>query len=115
MEALWDAGVISVDAIVVENLVKRFGETEALHGSSLTIRSGEIFSIVGPSGSGKTTMLRCLLGLETPESGSIFLGDKVVFDAERGINVPTEKRGAGYVPQTWALWPHMKVRENIAF
>jgi iron(III) transport system ATP-binding protein len=107
--------VISVDTIVVENLGKRFGETEALRGSSLTIQSGEIFSIVGPSGSGKTTLLRCLLGLETPEAGSIFLGEQVVFDSEKGINVPPEKRGVGYVPQTWALWPHMKVRDNIAF
>jgi iron(III) transport system ATP-binding protein len=102
-------------AIVVEDLVKRFGDTAALHESNLNILEGEIFSIVGPSGSGKTTLLRCLGGLDTPDSGSIFLGDRVVFDSEKRIDVPAERRGVGYVPQTWALWPHMKVRENIAF
>jgi iron(III) transport system ATP-binding protein len=103
------------DAIVVKDVNKRFGETVALEGCSLTVRSGEIFSIVGPSGSGKTTLLRCLGGLDTPDSGSIFLGDQVVFDSREGINAPPERRGLGYVPQTWALWPHMTVRENIAF
>lgn len=106
---------MATDAIVVEDLAKRFGETSALDRSNLRVHSGEIFSIVGPSGSGKTTLLRCLGGLDTPDSGSIFLGDQVVFDPGKKVNLPPERRGVGYVPQTWALWPHMKVRDNIAF
>ncbi len=102
-------------SLTIEKLSKRFGGVQALRGVDLSIESGEVFSIVGPSGSGKTTLLRCIAGLETPEQGAIVVGETPVFDSRRGINVPPEKRDMGFVPQTWALWPHMRVRDNIAF
>jgi ABC-type Fe3+/spermidine/putrescine transport system ATPase subunit len=99
----------------VENLSKSFGKVKAVVNATFSITRGEIFSIVGPSGSGKTTLLRCIGGIETPDEGVIMFDDKVIFDSKRGINIPPEARGMSYVPQTWALWPHMKVRDNIAF
>ncbi len=71
--------------------------------------------MIGPSGSGKTTFLRCVAGLETPDKGEIVINGLEVFNSSKGINLPPEKRGVGYVPQTWCLWPHMKVWDNIAF
>jgi ABC-type Fe3+/spermidine/putrescine transport system ATPase subunit len=99
----------------VESLGKRFGKVEAVVNATFNVARGEIFSIVGPSGSGKTTLLRCIGGIETPDEGIIVFNDRVLFDSKRGINIPPEARGMSYVPQTWALWPHMKVRDNIAF
>jgi iron(III) transport system ATP-binding protein len=99
----------------VESLGKRFGKVEAVVNATFNVARGEIFSIVGPSGSGKTTLLRCIGGIETPDEGTIVFNDRVLFDSKRGINIPPEARVMSYVPQTWALWPHMKVRDNIAF
>ena len=101
--------------LVIENLSKSFKDVEALYRVSLSIESGEVFSIVGPSGSGKTTLLRCVAGLEIPDHGRIIVGDKTIFDSDKGVNIPPEKRDMGFVPQTWALWPHMRVWDNIAF
>lgn len=94
---------------------KRFSKVEAVTNATFKVFKGEIFSIVGPSGSGKTTLLRCIGGLETPDNGTIVFNDRTLFDSKSGINIPPEARGMGYVPQTWALWPHMKVKDNIAF
>jgi ABC-type Fe3+/spermidine/putrescine transport system ATPase subunit len=87
----------------------------AISDLSLDIMQGEIFSLVGPSGCGKTTTLRMVAGLETPDSGIIHFGDTTVFDAARGLCIPPEKREIGMVFQSYAIWPHMTVRENIGY
>jgi len=101
--------------LIVRNLTKRFGGVEAVNDATFDVARGEIFSVVGPSGSGKTTLLRCIGGIEVPDRGFIELDGVTLYDSSRGINVPPERRGMGYVPQTWALWPHMRVKDNIAF
>jgi multiple sugar transport system ATP-binding protein len=101
--------------IEFRNLTKRYGETAAIDGVSLTVEPGEFLTLLGPSGCGKTTMLRSLAGLEVPDGGSITIDDRVISDAERGIFVPASKRGLGLVFQSYALWPHMTVGQNIAF
>jgi ABC-type sugar transport system ATPase subunit len=101
--------------IEFRNLTKRYGEAPAIDNVSLTVEPGEFLTLLGPSGCGKTTLLRCLAGLETPNEGSIHIDDRVISDAERGIFVPPGKRGLGLVFQSYALWPHMTVGQNIAF
>jgi len=104
-------------SLEIYDISKKFGDVKALDlsGVSLKIDKGEIFVVIGPSGSGKTTFLRSIAGLETPDSGRIILNEKVLFDSRERINVPPEKRNMGFVPQTWGLWPHLKVFDNIAF
>lgn len=98
-----------MEAIRAESIVKHFGKVQALDHATITIRQGELFFLLGSSGCGKTTLLRCIAGLETPDSGQILFGDR---DMTR---VPTHKREAAMVFQSYALWPHMSVGENIAF
>ncbi|MDV3128873.1 ABC transporter ATP-binding protein [Mycobacterium sp. 21AC1] len=81
----------------------------------LTLERGEFICLLGPSGCGKTTTLRAIAGLETPTSGVIEIGDQVVFSSESGAYVPPERRGLGMVFQTYAVWPHMTVAENVGF
>ncbi len=88
---------------------------EALVDVDLVIPSNRIFTLLGPSGCGKTTLLRCIVGLEAPDSGEIAIGDEVVFSAERGVFVPPDRRGLGMVFQTYAIWPHMNVFDNVAY
>jgi iron(III) transport system ATP-binding protein len=76
---------------------------------------GTFFTLLGPSGCGKTTTLRCVAGLERPDSGVVTLGERVLFDSTRQIAVPMNQRGIGMVFQSYAIWPHMTVFENIAF
>ena len=102
----------------METISKRFdGKPPALavDALDLTISPGEFLVLLGPSGCGKTTTLRCLAGLETPDAGRIVLGDTVVFDSEKRIDVPPDRRDIGMVFQSYALWPHMTVRRNIAY
>jgi iron(III) transport system ATP-binding protein len=87
----------------------------ALDHVDLTIPANRIFTLLGPSGCGKTTLLRCIVGLEVPDSGEIAIGDEVVFSKEKGVFVPPEKRGLGMVFQTYAIWPHMNVFDNVAY
>ncbi len=87
----------------------------ALDDVDLTIPANEIFTLLGPSGCGKTTLLRCIVGLEMPDTGEIAIGGDVVFSAARGLYVPPEKRGLGMVFQTYAIWPHMNVFDNVAY
>jgi iron(III) transport system ATP-binding protein len=103
----------------IENLRKSFVasgvEVRAVDGISLGIDSGKLITLLGPSGCGKTTTLRCLAGLERPQSGRIVIGNRTVFDSEKKIFVPASDRGIGMVFQSYAIWPHMTVFENVAF
>ncbi|MFD5226339.1 ABC transporter ATP-binding protein [Microbacterium sp. NPDC058342] len=101
--------------VSVSGLTKRYGSKSALHGLDLTIESGEFVTLLGPSGCGKTTTLRCLAGLERPTTGRITMGDRIVVDTERRTFVPADKRQVGMVFQSYALWPHMSVAENVAY
>ena len=87
----------------------------ALDNVNLTIPSNQIFTLLGPSGCGKTTLLRCIVGLEAPDVGEIRIGDQIVWSKEKNISVPPEKRGLGMVFQTYAIWPHMNVFDNVAY
>lgn len=97
------------------HITAKYGKNVILNDFSLSVNSGEIMCLVGPSGCGKTTLVRCLLGLTRPETGSITIGDRVLFDAEKRINVPVEKRNIGIVFQDYAVWPHMTVLENVSY
>ena len=106
--------------LTVENLHKSFvapghSDVRAVDGINLDIASGKLLTLLGPSGCGKTTTLRCLAGLERPDSGRIVIGDQVVFDSTRRVFVPASDRGIGMVFQSYAIWPHMSVFENVAF
>ena len=88
---------------------------KALSNVDLTIPANQIFTLLGPSGCGKTTLLRCIVGLETPDSGEISIGEEIVWSKEKNIFVPPEKRGLSMVFQTYAIWPHMTVFDNVAY
>jgi iron(III) transport system ATP-binding protein len=91
------------------------GRVEAVRGISFEIDSGVFLTLLGSSGCGKTTTLRCVAGLETPDSGEIVIGEQAVFSGDRGVLVPAYRRGVGMVFQSYAIWPHMTVTENVAF
>lgn len=97
------------------NITKSFGDRKVINNVDLTIKSGSFTTLLGPSGCGKTTLLRIISGLETPDIGEIYFGDKCVFSSKKGINIPPEKRELGFVFQDFALWPHLTVYENVAF
>jgi iron(III) transport system ATP-binding protein len=90
-------------------------QIQALDNVDVTITSNQIFTLLGPSGCGKTTLLRSIVGLETPDSGEILIGDEIVYSKEKGIFLPPEKRRLGMVFQTYAIWPHMSVFDNVAY
>ncbi len=94
---------------------KRFGGVVAVKDMSLEVRDGEFVILLGPSGCGKTTTLRMISGLEEPSQGKIFIGDKLVADPEAGVFVPPKDRDIAMVFQSYALYPHMTVFDNIAF
>ncbi|MGE8590729.1 MAG: ABC transporter ATP-binding protein, partial [Alcaligenes sp.] len=98
-----------------KNYVSEGKSFRALDNINLTIPANEFFTLLGPSGCGKTTLLRCIVGLETPDEGEIRIGGEVVWSKEKNIAVPPEKRGLGMVFQTYAIWPHMSVFDNIAY
>lgn len=101
--------------IVLENVTKRWGKFYGVDNLNLIIEDNAFVTLLGPSGCGKTTTLRMIAGLETPTSGRITIGDRVVFDSERGINIPPNKRRVGFLFQNYALWPNMTVYQNISF
>ena len=101
--------------IRLSHVTKRFGKFVAVNDLNLDIENNAFITLLGPSGCGKTTTLRMIAGLETPTEGRIMIGDKVVFDADAGINLPPNKRDVGFLFQNYALWPHMTVYQNIAF
>src|SRR6187551_2186478 len=101
--------------IEVENLEVYFGAVPAVRGVSFTVMHGEQLTLLGPSGCGKTTTLRAIAGLEKPLSGEIRIDGVPVYASDRNINVPAEKRGLSMVFQSYAIWPHMTVFENVAY
>jgi len=105
----------SLPFMKVENIKKSFNGNETLSDVSFNLNKNEILGILGPSGSGKTTLLRIISGLETPEYGRIILNKNVIFDSEKGINLPPEKRNIALVFQDFALWPHLTVKEHLEF
>jgi len=113
-----DAERISAAArahIEVENLEVRYGSVIAVAGVTFEVRPGEQLTLLGPSGCGKTTTLRAIAGLERPTSGAIRIGGKSVYASAERINVPAEKRGLSMVFQSYAIWPHMTVFDNVAY
>jgi ABC-type Fe3+/spermidine/putrescine transport system ATPase subunit len=104
-----------MDSISISGVHKSFGNRAILEGVDLEVEQGEFVCLLGPSGCGKTTLLRCIAGLESPDSGSIRFGDDSVFDAAGHRNVPPERRHLGMVFQNFALWPHKTVWQNVAY
>ena len=102
--------------IILKTVRKEFGNKfVAVDNLNMVIEDRSFITLLGPSGCGKTTTLRMIAGLETPTSGQIIIDGVTVFDAEKGINVPPDKRDVGFLFQNYALWPHMTVYKNIAF
>lgn len=107
------------DMVQIESLEKYFGEDKdrvhVLKGVSLKIPEGSLYTFLGPSGCGKTTTLRCVAGLERPDGGKISIGGQTVYASGERVYVPTNKRPIGMVFQSYAIWPHMTVSENVAY
>lgn len=101
--------------IRINNLTKKFGDVIAVNDVSLTIEPETFLTLLGPSGCGKTTLLRCISGLEDPDEGEIYIGDKLVYSHVKGVSLPPGQRDLGLVFQNYALWPHMTVYKNITF
>ncbi|MGN6441633.1 MAG: ABC transporter ATP-binding protein [Arthrobacter sp.] len=101
--------------ISIQNLQLKYGSFTAIENLNLDIEDGEALVLLGQSGCGKTSTMRCIAGLEEPTSGRIIIDDVVVFDSEKGINLPPNKRNVGMVFQSYAVWPHMTVAQNVAY
>ncbi|HVZ37375.1 MAG TPA: ABC transporter ATP-binding protein [Polyangiaceae bacterium] len=101
--------------IEVENLQIRYGDVAAVRGVSFEVMPGEQLTLLGPSGCGKTTTLRAIAGLEQPAAGEIRIAGVPVYSSARNINIPAEKRGLSMVFQSYAIWPHMTVFDNVAY
>jgi iron(III) transport system ATP-binding protein len=101
--------------IELRDLVIRYGDTIAVNGVSFDVGRGEHVTLLGPSGCGKTTTLRAVAGLEQPDTGSIRVDGQTMYDAAGRCNVPTEQRGVSMVFQSYAVWPHMTVLDNVAY
>ncbi len=106
--------MIRIEQLHVRYRTER-GEVHAVRGIDLNVRQGQFFTLLGPSGCGKTTTLRSVAGLERPQEGEIIVGDDLVFSQQRKISIPPYKRDIGMVFQSYAIWPHMNVFENVAF
>lgn len=102
-------------AVTVDALGVAHGSVEAVRDLSFTAQRGEVVTLLGPSGCGKTTTLRAIAGLENPQRGRIAIAGETVFDAGTAVNVPPERRGLSMVFQSYAIWPHMSVFDNVAF
>ncbi|HEX7327141.1 MAG TPA: ABC transporter ATP-binding protein [Casimicrobiaceae bacterium] len=101
--------------LTVADLHLSYGDNAILKGVALTLNRGEVVSLLGPSGSGKTTLLRAVAGLEVPHRGTIRIGETTVFDGAARVDIPAEGRNLGLVFQSYALWPHKTVFENVAY
>ncbi|NJP98690.1 ABC transporter ATP-binding protein [Nonomuraea sp. FMUSA5-5] len=103
-------------AIELSGVAKSYGGGDhAVRNLDLVVPDGAFMCLLGPSGCGKTTTLRMIAGLEQPSAGTIAVGGRVLDSVEQGVYVPPEKRGMGLVFQSYALWPHLSVRENVEF
>ncbi|MEF9894680.1 MAG: ABC transporter ATP-binding protein, partial [Clostridia bacterium] len=100
-------------SVTIQNVSKAFGSVVVLQNFNETFADGEFVTLLGPSGCGKTTMLRIIAGFEKPTSGQVMIGDTVV--SGQNTFVPPEKRDIGMVFQSYAVWPHMTVFENVAY
>ncbi|HZP77734.1 MAG TPA: ABC transporter ATP-binding protein [Pseudolabrys sp.] len=101
--------------IEVTDLEIRYGAVAAVGPISFTAQAGKQLTLLGPSGCGKTTVLRAVAGLERPHAGRVRIGDTTVFDSAAGIDIPAEQRGLSMVFQSYAIWPHMTVFDNVAY
>ena len=104
-----------INKLKVEDLHLSYGSVAILKGVSMELQQGEVVSLLGPSGSGKTTLLRAVAGLEVPHKGTISVDGKQVFNGAARQEVPAEKRNLGLVFQSYALWPHKTVADNVAY
>lgn len=95
--------------VVIKNAVKKYGDYKAVNNANLTIKEGELFTLLGPSGCGKTTLLRMIAGFNTIDEGEIAFGDKIIND------IAAHKRNIGMVFQNYAIFPHMSVYDNVAY
>jgi len=101
--------------IEVDQLVVQYGDVPAVRGVSFSVQPGEQLTLLGPSGCGKTTTLRAIAGLEQPGAGEIRIGGAAMYSSAQQVNIPAEKRGLSMVFQSYAIWPHMTVFENVAY
>src|ERR1700719_2261743 len=101
--------------VELDHLGKNFGAGAAVRDVSLAVASGEFVTLLGPSGCGKTTTLRCLAGLERPDAGEIEVAGQVVYSSASRAFVPPNHRPIGMVFQSYAIWPHMSVFDNVAY
>ncbi len=101
--------------IRIKNLNKYYGQLQVVNNFNITVKDGEFLALLGPSGCGKTTSLRMIAGLEEPSSGLIQIDNDTVYDSSENINTPPEKRSVGMVFQSYAVWPHMNVYDNVAY
>lgn len=99
----------------VENLVKHFGEVTAVAGVSFDVPKGQLLTLLGPSGCGKTTTLNMIAGFEDPDSGNVYVGDRLISSSVKKVLLPPHERNLGMVFQSYGLWPHLRVKENVAF
>ena len=104
---------MNTDRLVIRDLTKTFGTVTAVNQINMSIPQGKLYSFLGPSGCGKTTTLRMIAGLETPSSGQIIVDGRVLSDSKEVV-LP-EKRNMGMVFQSYAVWPHMSVWDNVAY
>jgi iron(III) transport system ATP-binding protein len=101
--------------VILENISKKFGSLEVVSRFSDKIRDGEFVSLLGPSGCGKTTTLRIIAGFEKATTGKVYIGNQLVSCSETQYYLPPEKRNIGMVFQSYAVWPHMNVFDNVAY
>lgn len=107
--------MVSVAELKLSHIYKKFGKVVAVGDFNIDVADGEFISFLGPSGCGKTTTLRMIAGFDKPTEGIITIGDREVSNAEKGFFLAPEKRGIGMVFQSYAVWPHMNVVDNVGY
>ena len=101
--------------IELKEITKDYGPVSVLESLSLSVDAGSFTSLLGASGSGKTTLLNLISGLDRPTSGELSIGGDLAFSDKKRVHVPPQRRNIGYVFQSYALWPHMRAIDNVAF
>jgi iron(III) transport system ATP-binding protein len=109
------APMLDVEGLVKLHAAPRGAAAGGIAAATFAVPSGAFFTLLGPSGCGKTTTLRCLAGLEIPDAGRISIAGQIAFDAQAGITIPVHRRDIGMVFQSYAIWPHMNVFDNVSF